>query len=197
MHSTNLVLLHVFLLLACLLHTRSFLVTKPTQRSLHSHLHQTRKSGDATIAENKYANSAYEWDESLEAGIQLCGSEVKSCRMKGQVNLQDGNIDIRSGEVWMTGVHISEYAKTGPYYQHEPKRFRKILLHKKEILKLEQRQIQKNLELIPKRIYWSEKNFVKVEIGVGKKKSTQDKRDDIIKKDGDRQVRRIMKGGYD
>ena len=166
-------LLYVFFVLVCSWNTHSFVVLRtPTKHAYfqderHSFLSKARKSGDSTIAENKYANSAYEWDESLEAGVQLLGSEVKSCRMKGQVNLQDGNIDIRSGEVWMTGVHISEYAKTGPYYQHEPKRLRKILLHKKEILKLEQRQIQKNLELIPKRIYWNEKNFVKVEIGVG------------------------------
>jgi len=146
-----------------------------------------------TIAENRKANSEYEWEEKYEAGIVLVGTEVKSCRKNGQVNLSDGVAEIREGELFLINVHISEYDRCSMRGQHAPKRARKLLVRGREILKLEQRVLQRNLELIPIRLYFNEKSFVKVEIGVGKKKSLVDKRDDIMKREGDREVRRVMK----
>ena len=104
---------------------------------------------------------------------------------------------LRDGECWLINCHIAEYQRCGRQQQHKPQRLRKLLLHGREILKLEQRILQRNCELIPTRIYFNEKNLVKVEIGVGTKKNTMDKRDDMIKRDGEREIRRTMKGGYD
>jgi len=148
------------------------------------------------IAENRKANGEYEWEEKYEAGIQLCGTEVKSCR-KNQAQLSDGIAEIRGGEAWLLNVHINEYERCGMREQHPPKRARKLLLHGREILKLEQRVLQRNMEIIPIRLFFNEKACVKVELGVGKKKSLGDKRDDMVKRDGEREMRRVMKGGYD
>lgn len=151
---------------------------------------------DRHIAENRHAQSEYEFTEKYEAGIQLVGTEVKSCR-KCTVQLSDGICEIRNGEAFLLNVHISEYAKCGSRDQHLPKRARKLLLAKKEILKLEQRVLQRNCEIIPLKMFFSEKQFVKIELGVGIKKSVIDKRDTEMKRDGEREVRRIMKGSYD
>ena len=148
------------------------------------------------IAENRKANGEYEWEEKYEAGIQLCGTEVKSCR-KNQAQLSDGIAEIRDGEAWLLNVHINEYERCGMREQHPPKRARKLLLHGREILKLEQRVLQRNMEIIPIRLFFNEKACIKVELGVGKKKSLSDKRDDMVKRDGEREMRRVMKGGYD
>jgi SsrA-binding protein len=145
-----------------------------------------------TIAENRKANSEYEWEEKYEAGIALVGTEVKSCR-KNTVQLSDGLAEVRDGEMWLLNVHMSEYGRCSMREQHFPKRARKLLLRHREILKLEQRVLQRNLEIIPIRLFFNEKSCVKVELGVGRKKSLNDKRDDIIKRDGDREVRRVMK----
>ena len=151
----------------------------------------------APISENRQARGEYEFEERFHAGIKLVGTEVRSLRKKGSSNLKDGFIEIRDGEAWLFGLHISEFERCAPRDQHEPKRTRKLLLHRKEILKLEQRVLQNNFEIIPTQLYWSDKNFVKVEVGVGKKKTVNDKRNDMIKKDGEKSIRRVMKGGYD
>lgn len=156
----------------------------------------TARTANSQISENRHANFEYEFTEKLEVGIVLQGTEVKSCR-RGSVQLSDGICDIRDGECWLLNVHIDEWNKASMRDNHKPKRIRKLLLHKNEILKLEQRMLQRNQEIIPIRMYFNEKNFVKIEIGIGTKKSLNDKRDDIIKRDGEREIRRVMKGGYD
>jgi len=148
-----------------------------------------------TIAENRQANGEYEIEERYEAGVALFGSEVKSCRKGGGVQLSDGIAEIRQGEARLLNVHIAEHSRCSRLDQHKPKRVRKLLLHHKEILKLEQRVQQRNLEIIPLRLYFNEKSCIKVELGLGKKKSLNDKRDDLVKRDGEREVRRVMKGG--
>ncbi len=157
----------------------------------------TKTSAGSMISENRQANGEYEFEERFHAGIKLVGTEVRSLRKKGSSNMKDGFIEIREGEAWLFGLHISEFDRCAPRDQHEPKRTRKLLLHRKEILKLEQRVLQNNFEIIPTQLYWSEKNFVKVEIGVGKKKSVNDKRNELIKKEGQRSIRRVMKGGFE
>lgn len=148
------------------------------------------------ISENRKALGEYEIEERYEAGLVLVGTEVKSCR-KNSVQLSDGVAEIRDGEAWLLNVHISEYERSAPRSQHPPKRMRKLLLNAREILKLEQRVLQRGLEIIPLRLFFNEKSYVKVELGVGKKKSLGDKRDDITKRDGEREVRRVMKRGSD
>ena len=158
----------------------------------------TSLNNKSTIALNNQATFEYEFSETLTAGIQLTGTEVKACRNGGGVQLSDGIAEIRDGECWLINVYISEYDRCGQMkQQHKPKRIRKLLLNRNEILRCEQRILQRNFEIIPLRLFFSEKNFVKVELGVGKKKSLIDKRDDIEKRDGEREVRRVMKGGFD
>ena len=113
--------------------------------------------------------------------FEICnflGTEVKSCR-SNNVQMSDGHIQIIDGEAWAYNIHINEWSGCGGYFQHEAKRPRKLLLHKNEILKLEQKSLQQNFEIIPIRMYFNEKKYIKVEIGVGKKKNLQDKRQDI------------------
>ena len=150
------------------------------------------KNSESLIAQNRKASFEYEWTETYEAGIMLLGTEVKSCR-KGTVQLSDGFAEIIDGECWLTNVHIAEHQRCGPYYQHEPKRKRKLLLHAREILKIEQRVLQRNCVIIPIKMYFTNKNFVKIELGIGKTKSFEDKRDDIEKREGDREIRRAIK----
>ena len=154
------------------------------------------RTANSQISENRNANFEYEFTEKVEAGIVLLGTEVKSCR-RGSVQLSDGIAEIRDGEAWLMNVHIDEWNRSSMRDNHKPKRTRKLLLHKNEILKLEQRMLQRNQEIIPIRMYFNEKNFVKLELGIGSKKSLNDKRDDIIKRDGEREIRRVMKGSYD
>lgn len=107
--------------------------------------------------------------------------------------------EIREGEAWLLNVFMTEYKRCGQTsQQHKPKRARKLLLTKREILKIQQKLLQHNCELVPIRMYFSEKQFVKIDMGLGKQKNLADKRDDIIKKDGEREIRRAVKsGGYD
>jgi SsrA-binding protein len=104
------------------------------------HLYATKiKKGEPqVIANNRKSGNEYEFTETFEAGIMLVGSEVKSCR-KGTVQLSDAAAEIRDGECWLINCHIAEHDRTGRFDQHKPKRIRKLLLHNREILKLEQR----------------------------------------------------------
>jgi len=154
------------------------------------------KGAGETIAENRESGFEYEFVERYQAGIELIGTEVKSCR-SGNVQLSDGLAEVRDGELWLLNVHISPHNRASMSTQHPPKRARRLLLKRTEILRLEQRMLQRNLEVIPIKMFFSDKNFVKLELGVGSKKSLQDKRDDVIKRDGEREIRRVMKGGYD
>ena len=157
------------------------------------------KGPNSLIAENKRADFDYEWDEKVTAGIKLTGVEAKSCR-KGNVLISDGLAEVRNGELWLLNVYIPELKRVGPNRVYDPKRIRKLLVRKNELLKIEQRTLQQNMEIIPIKIYFSDKSFVKVELGIGKQKNLVDKRDDIIKKEGDREIKRVMKSssrGYD
>lgn len=122
------------------------------------------------ISDNRQARYLYEILETYEAGVQLVGTEVKSIRA-GRVNLRDGYALIRNGEAWLTNVHISPYDTTGKYFNHEPKRDRKLLLHKKEINKLIGALQEKGLTLVPLKMYLRGE-WVKVSLGLGKGKKT-------------------------
>ena len=143
-----------------------------------------------TIAQNKKAFHDYFVEESMEAGIELCGTEVKSLR-KGQCNLKDSWCSIVDGELFLNGLHISPYEQ-GNIFNRDPLRDRKLLLHKKEILKLTNQMQQDGYALIPLAVYLKG-SLVKVSLAVAKGKKLYDKREDIAKKDAKRNIERSIK----
>ena len=142
------------------------------------------------IAKNPVAYHNYSIDDTLEAGIVLTGTEIKSIR-SGKVNLKDTYVNIKNGEAFVYGMHISPY-EHGNIFNKDPLRTRKLLLNKREINKLLGYISQKGLSLVPTKLYFKG-NFVKLEIGVGKGKKLYDKREDIAKKDAERKIQRTLK----
>ena len=127
-----------------------------------------------SLAQNKYARFQYEIQETIEAGIELLGTEVKSIR-NGKANLRDGYCTFREHEILLKNVHISPHKNVGTYFNHDPLRERKLLLHKNEIIKLKNKVEKKGLTIIPLSIYLKG-SWIKLKIGVGKGKKLHDKR---------------------
>jgi SsrA-binding protein len=142
------------------------------------------------VAQNKKAWHDYFVEEAFEAGIELCGTEVKSVRL-GKINLKDSWCDIESGEMFVNGMHISPYEK-GNIFNKDPLRRRRILIHKREILRLYGIAKQQGLTLVPLKVYFKGA-FVKLEIGLCKGKKQYDKRDDMARRDAKRETDRAMK----
>ena len=149
-----------------------------------------KNSGNRIIAQNKKAWHDYFVDEKYEAGIALFGTEVKSVR-QGAVNLKDAYCEVKGGEIFAVGVHISPYEK-GNIFNREPRRDRKLLMHKREIMKLGGLVSQKSYTLVPLSMYFSGKN-VKVEVGLCRGKKLYDKRDSLAEKQAGREMDRRMK----
>ncbi|MGN0687428.1 MAG: SsrA-binding protein SmpB [Oscillospiraceae bacterium] len=143
-----------------------------------------------TIAENRKARHEYFIVESIEAGIELFGTEVKSIRAGG-VNLKDSWISIDDGEAFIKNMHISPYEK-GNIFNRDPYRVRKLLLHKKEIMRLFGQVKQGGYTLIPISLYFKNSR-VKVQVVLCKGKKLHDKRDDIAKRDAGREIERAIK----
>ena len=143
-----------------------------------------------TIAENRQARHEYFIIESLEAGIELFGTEVKSIRAGG-VNLKDSWISIDNGEAFIRGMHISPYEK-GNIFNRDPYRARRLLLHKKEILKLFGQVKQGGYTLIPISMYFKDSR-VKIQVGLCKGKKLYDKRETSAKRDAERTIDRAIK----
>lgn len=142
------------------------------------------------IAKNKRAFHEYEIIDTLEAGIVLQGTEVKSIK-NGQVNLRDAFVRIKDEEAILINCHISHYEQ-GNRENHEETRTRKLLLHKKEILKLESRMNEQGLTIVPLKMYLKS-NYVKLEIGIGKGKNVRDKRETLKRKEQNREMQRALK----
>lgn len=149
-----------------------------------------KKEAHKLIAQNKKAYHDYFVDEKYEAGIALSGTEIKSIRAGG-VNLKDAYCSVKDGELWAVGIHISPY-EHGSHFNREPLRDRKLLMHKKEIMKLGGLVTQKGVTLVPLTLYFSGQR-VKVEVGVCRGKKLYDKRDTIAKAESDREIERRMK----
>ncbi|NLJ94677.1 MAG: SsrA-binding protein SmpB [Clostridiaceae bacterium] len=139
-----------------------------------------------TIINNKKARHDFHILESYEAGIELLGKEVKSIR-QGKVNLKESYAQIEKGEVWLVGMHISPYEQAGQF-NDDPVRKRKLLLHKREIRKLEAAVQQQGLTLIPTKLYFKN-SLVKVELSLAKGKKLYDKRDDLKRKEIEKQIK--------
>ena len=142
------------------------------------------------IAKNPTAYHNYTINDTLEAGIVLTGTEIKSIRA-GKVNLKDSYAGIKNGEIFIYGLHISPY-EHGNIFNKDPLRDRKLLLTKREINKLIGFIQQKSFSLVPTKLYFKN-NLVKVELGIGKGKKLYDKREDIAKKDAERKIQRTLK----
>ncbi|MBQ1957032.1 MAG: SsrA-binding protein SmpB [Clostridia bacterium] len=149
-----------------------------------------KKNTGKIIAQNKKAWHDYFIDEKYEAGIALFGTEVKSLRAGG-VNLKDSYCEINGGELYAIGVHISPY-ENGNIFNREPLRDKKLLMHKKEIMKLNGLVSQKGYTLIPLSLYFSG-SHVKVEVGLCRGKKLYDKRDTEARREADREMDRRMK----
>lgn len=143
-----------------------------------------------TIAQNRQARHEYFVEESYEAGIELVGTEVKSLR-KGSCNLKDSWCDIKDGEIFVKQMHIGPYEQ-GNIFNKDPMRPRRLLMHKREILKLSAQVAQKGLTLIPLSIYFKGSR-VKLQIGVCRGKKLYDKRADMAKRDAKRDIDRALK----
>ena len=147
-------------------------------------------NNDNLMAQNKKARHDYSILETVEAGIGLTGTEIKSIRDR-RINLKDGFVQIRNGEAYMMNVHISEYAQ-GNQFNHDPLRNRKLLLHKKQIHRLAEATKDKGITIVPLKVYLKN-GFAKVLIGVAKGKREFDKRETIKRRDQKRQIDRVMK----
>lgn len=143
------------------------------------------------VATNRKAFADYEILEKYEAGLALLGSEVKSLR-GGNANLRDSFAIVRGNELFLLNCHISPYKQSGPR-GHEPTRSRRILLHKEEISRLIGKIQQKGLTLVPLKIYFNDRNLAKVELALGKGKTHADRRQDIKKRDVQREISRALK----
>ncbi|MCI5598836.1 MAG: SsrA-binding protein SmpB [Ruminococcus sp.] len=148
------------------------------------------KESTKTIAQNKKAHHDYFVLESYEAGIELCGTEVKSLRA-GRVNLKDSWCNIVDGEIFVNGMHISPYDH-GNVFNKDPMRVRRLLMHKKEILKLFGTLQQQGLSLIPISLYFKGSK-VKMQVGLCKGKKLYDKRATMAERDAKRNIDRALK----
>ena len=143
-----------------------------------------------TVATNRKAYHNYHIGESVEAGIVLTGTEIKSIRT-GRVNLGDAYVRPEAGELWLLNAHIARY-DAGSYLSHEPMRPRKLLLHRKQIGSLTSQVLEKGTTLVPLRIYIKD-SLAKVEVALGKGKKLYDKRESIARREAEREIGRAIK----
>ena len=146
--------------------------------------------GKKVIASNRRARHEYAIEDVVEAGLVLTGTEVKSLRA-GRANLTDGYGMITGSEAWLHGVHIPEYTQ-GTWTNHEPRRTRKLLLHRKEIDRLASSINERGLTLVPLSLYFKD-GRAKIELGLGRGKRTYDKRHELAKRDAAREVERELR----
>ena len=148
------------------------------------------KENSKTVTVNGKAYHDYHILDSLEAGIALKGTEIKSIR-DNRVNIRDAYAKVENGEIWLYNAHISKYQASN-YMDHDPDRKRKLLLHKNQIADLAQDTVRKGLTIIPLKLYMK-KGIAKVELGLARGKKAFDKREAIAKRDSDREIERSLK----
>ena len=146
--------------------------------------------GITVVAKNPVARHNYTIEDTIEAGIVLSGTEIKSIR-NGKVNLKDSYANIKNGEMFIYGMHISSYEQ-GNIFNKDPLRDRKLLLHKKEIFKLYGMIKQKGVSIVPMSLYFKGSKL-KLELGIGKGKKLYDKREELAKKDAEMSIKKAIK----
>jgi SsrA-binding protein len=150
----------------------------------------TSEQGNKVIARNRRARHDYEIQDVLEAGLVLTGTEVKSLRA-GRASLSDGFAEVTDHEAWLHNVHIPEYT-LGTWTNHEPRRTRKLLLHRKQIDRLAVATAERGLTLVPLSLYFKD-GKAKVELAVARGKRTYDKRHDLARRDAAREIDRALR----
>jgi SsrA-binding protein len=150
-----------------------------------------RETGHRRIADNRKAYHDFFIDETFEAGVALVGTEVKSLR-EGRINLRDSFVEVRNGELFLLGVHISPYDK-GNVWNHDPLRPRKLLMHRREIDRISVKVNERGYTLVPTKVYFKD-GRAKVEIGLARGKKLYDKRHDMATRDAQRDVERALRG---
>ncbi|MGI0493251.1 SsrA-binding protein SmpB [Alkalinema pantanalense CENA528] len=150
-----------------------------------------KAEGFKIVSDNRQARFQYEILETYQAGIELVGTEVKSIRA-GRVNLRDGFALIRDGEVLLLNVHISPHQTAAQFFNHDPRRTRKLLLHRQEIRKLIGQVEQQGLTLVPLKMYLK-RGWVKIDLALVRGKKLHDKREDVRRREDQRDMQRAMK----
>ncbi len=153
---------------------------------MEGHAENQMEPEEKTVAQNKRARYEYQILVTTEVWIVLKGTEVKSVR-QGKVDISDCFASIKDGEIWLHNMHVAAYQNAGQF-NHNPKRSRKLLLHKREIRKILGRTKVKGLSLVPLRLYWKH-GLAKIELAIAKGKKSYDKRETIKKRDQDREMR--------
>jgi SsrA-binding protein len=151
-----------------------------------------RERGRKVVAQNRKARHDYHIEDTFEAGLVLTGTEVKSLRA-GRASLVDGYGEVRDGEVWLRNVHIPEYDQ-GTWTNHEPRRPRKLLMHKGEISRLIGKTQERGLTLVPLSLYFKD-GYAKVELALARGKKTYDKRHALAERQAKREAERAMSRG--
>ena len=149
-----------------------------------------REQGRKVVAQNRKARHDYAIEDTYEAGLVLTGTEVKSLR-DGRATLQQAYAEMRDGEAWLVGAHISVYDQ-GNIANHDPDRDRKLLLHKKELASLAGKVAQRGLTLVPTKLYFKD-GRAKVELALARGKEQRDKRRDIARRDAQRDIERALR----
>jgi SsrA-binding protein len=151
-----------------------------------------KDTGNGLIAENRRARYEYALGDTYEAGIELTGTEVKSLR-QGQANIAESYVSFENGEVVLINANIPEYQQASAFFNHEPRRPRRLLLNKKEIARLAQAVDRQGMTITPLRLYFNDRGLVKLQIAVAQGKKMHDKRETERKRDWQRQKARLLR----
>lgn len=165
--------------------------TKTTAQSKQATRGDSGGGGEKLITSNRKAYHDFSIEEQIEAGLQLSGTEIKSIR-DGRVNLRDAYARVERGEIWLYGMHVSPYGQAGNYFNHDPLRRRKLLMHRRQIEYLAEKVDTRGYALVPVRLFLK-KGRAKVDIGVGRGKREFDKRDAMAERDAKRQIEQALR----
>jgi SsrA-binding protein len=153
---------------------------------------QKKDSGRRTVAENRRARYDYALSDIYEAGLALTGTEVKSLRT-GKANIAESYASVENDGIMLINAHIPEYQRAGPFYQHDPRRPRRLLLHKREIAKLAQAVERQGMTMVPLELYFNERGIAKLRLAVAEGKKQHDKRETERKRDWQREKARLLR----
>ena len=145
-----------------------------------------------TIAENRRARFEYHLENDFEAGLQLTGTEVKSLR-QGQANIAESYASVENNGIFLINANIPEYTQAGQFFQHQPKRPRRLLLHKREIARLAQAVEREGMTIVPVSLYFNNRGIAKIKLAIARGKKLHDKRETSKKRDWNREKARILR----
>lgn len=160
-------------------------------RALNQQAASDRAGGHKVVAVNRKAFHEYHIEEQIEAGIALSGTEIKSIR-NGRATIGEAYARMINGELWVVGMHISPYEQAGVYYQHDPVRSRKLLVHRSQLLEISRRVSQKGYTIVPLRLVLRN-GRAKLDIGIGRGKRDYDKREALAERDSKRQIEQALR----